>query len=85
MKITSMLFAGEVKEKDKVKNRDYTLYEEGIYVGYRHFDRAGLEVSYPFGYGLSYGTILLITWYLDCHKHGTTLWLKLCTALSPGP
>jgi beta-glucosidase len=54
MKITSMLFAGEVEGEDKVKNIDYTLYEEGIYVGYRHFDRAGLEVAYPFGYGLSY-------------------------------
>ena len=29
-------------------------YAEGIYVGYRYFDRAGIEPLFPFGFGLSY-------------------------------
>ncbi|MCK4855662.1 MAG: glycoside hydrolase family 3 C-terminal domain-containing protein, partial [Bacteroidales bacterium] len=29
-------------------------YEEGIYVGYRHYDKNNIEPLFPFGYGLSY-------------------------------
>lgn len=42
---SSLTFPGEF-------NRHY--YGEGIFVGYRYYDKKDLQVQYPFGFGLSY-------------------------------
>ncbi|MDF2903615.1 MAG: glycosyl hydrolase [Bacillus sp. (in: firmicutes)] len=49
-------------------------YREGIYIGYRYYDTANVNVLFPFGYGLSYTTFE----YSDIHvtQDGVTFTIK---------
>lgn len=35
-------------------SRDEVIYSEGIFIGYRYYDKKKMDVLFPFGYGLSY-------------------------------
>ena len=49
------LVLGDCPTAELYGTRD-ALYQEGIYVGYRYYDKARQAVRWPFGHGLSYTT-----------------------------
>lgn len=51
---------GEFSKEGKVE------YKDSIYVGYRYYDTFGVDVLYPFGYGLSYSTFAYKKPVVEC-------------------
>lgn len=48
-------------------------YREGIYIGYRYYDTANVNVLFPFGYGLSYTSFEYSD--IEVNKEGVTITL----------
>ena len=46
----------DVPSSDIFGRMQDALYIEGIYVGYRYYEKAGIPIRWPFGFGLSYTT-----------------------------
>ena len=45
-----------------------TEYREGVFVGYRYYDKKNMDVLFPFGYGLSYTTFACSDLQLDASE-----------------
>ncbi len=56
-------------------------YAEGLFVGYRHYDRAGIAPLFPFGHGLGYSRFELAGLAADAADFPTTGRIKLRTGL----
>ena len=58
--------------------REYNEYREGIFVGYRHFEKYAPDcVLFPFGFGLSYTRFETLPLRFSCHLGGAEVSLRV--------
>ena len=60
---------GDVPSSEIYGKTTDALYQEGVYVGYRYYDKVGVPVRWRFGYGLSYTEFS----YADLTVNGDTV------------
>lgn len=54
-----------------------TYYKEGIYVGYRYFDRTDIQPIYPFGFGMGYTTFTVTPVGMKADSETVTVTVKV--------
>ncbi len=52
-------------------SRDKVHYSEGVFIGYRYYDKRNMDVLFPFGYGLSYTTFRYSNIWLEINGVNT--------------
>lgn len=63
---TYPLSYGDVPTANYFPAKERTVeYREGLYIGYRYYETAGVPVLFPFGYGMSYTTFEYSSLFVD--------------------
>lgn len=76
-KHTAYAKAIKVEQDQGRRNIDHTYYEEGLWVGYRDIDHFAKQVSFPFGFGLSYTLFSYAEPHIQHNKMGYTVTLNV--------
>lgn len=67
------IFTGGAYTKDGISNT----YSEGVFVGYRWFQKQNINVQYPFGFGLSYSSFEYSNLKIDAAAWPVTVTVQL--------
>ena len=50
----------------------HTIYKEGLFIGYRHFEKNRIEPRFPFGFGLGYSTVKFALEKVELKRYGAS-------------